>query len=145
MNHLARLNADGSLDATFTTGLGAGANGTVNAIVVQADNRIVVAGQFTLASGVTRNRITRLNPDGTVDPTINFGDGANGAVNAVVVQPADQFLVIGGSFTQYNDQTAGHVARIYGGSQTGSGLFEFTSAGYQVDENGCLLYTSRCV
>ena len=136
LNHIARLNPGGSLDAAFTVGVGAGANGTVSAVAVQADNRIVVAGQFTQASGVTRNRITRLMPDGAVDPTINFGDGANGAVNAVVVQPGDQMLVIGGGFTQYNDQPAGHVARIYGGSVTGSGAFEFTSAGYQVNENG---------
>ena len=136
LNHLARLNPDGLVDASFTAGIGVGANGTVNAIGLQADGRIVVAGQFTQASGVTRNRITRLMPDGTVDPTINFGDGANGAVNAVVVQPADQMLVIGGGFTQYNDQPSGHVVRIYGGSETGSGVFQFTSAGYQVAENG---------
>ena len=136
LNYLARLNPDGTLDSGFTTGLGAGANATVSAIALQADNRIVVAGQFTQASGVTRNRITRLMPDGTVDPTINFGDGANGAVNAVVIQPADQMLVIGGSFTTYNDQTADRIARIYGGSITGSGSFQFTQAGYQVNENG---------
>ena len=138
LNHLARLNPDGSLDSNFTTNvvLNGGANGTVNAIALQADGRIVVTGQFTQASGVTRNNLTRLMPDGTVDPTINFGDGANGAVNAVVVQPADQMLVIGGSFTQYNDQPAGHIVRIYGGSETGSGVFLFTSAGYQVAENG---------
>ena len=113
-----------------------GVNGTVQAIAVQADNRIVLAGQFTQANGVTRNRITRLLPNGAVDPTINFGDGANGAIDALVIQPADQMLVIGGGFTQYDDQPAAHIARIYGGSMTGSGAFEFTSASYQVDENG---------
>ena len=51
-----------------------------------------------------------------MDPTINFGDGANGAINAVVIQPADQMLVIGGGFTQYDDQPHAHIARIYGGS-----------------------------
>ena len=134
-NHLARLNADGSLDASFAAAVGNGANASVSALVVQADNRIVVVGQFTQANGVTRNRITRLLPTGAVDPTINFGDGANSAVNAVVLQPADQMLVIGGSFTQYDDLPAGHVARIYGGSLTGSGLFQFTSATYSVNEN----------
>ena len=136
VSHLARLNSDGTLDATFTSNIGAGANASVSALAIQADNRIVVAGQFTQANGVTRNRITRLLPNGAVDPTINFGDGADGAVNAVVIQPADQMLVIGGSFTQYNDAPANHIARIYGGSVTGSGLFQFTSAGYSVDENG---------
>jgi hypothetical protein len=133
LNHIARLNADGSLDATFTTN---GVNSTVQAIAVQADNRIVLAGQFTLANGVTRNRIARLLPNGAVDTTINFGDGANGPVDALIIQPADQMLVIGGGFTQYDDQPHAHIARIYGGSVTGSGLLQFTSAAYQVDENG---------
>jgi uncharacterized delta-60 repeat protein len=138
LNHIARLNLDGSLDAAFasTNGVGVGANASVSALALQADSRIVVVGQFTRASGVTRNGITRLLPTGAMDPTINFGDGANGAVDAVVVQPADQMLVIGGGFTQYDDQPAGHVARIYGGSVTGSGAFMFNSPTYQVDETG---------
>jgi len=136
LNHIARLNLDGSLDTFFAATNGVGANATVSAIAVQADNRIVVVGQFTQANGVTRNRITRLLPTGAMDPSINFGDGANGAVNAVVIQPADQMLVIGGTFTQYEDQPVGHVVRIYGGSVTGSGAFTFTSPAYQVDENG---------
>jgi uncharacterized delta-60 repeat protein len=134
MNHVARLNSDGSLDGSFN--IGAGINGTVNGIAVQADGRIVVVGQFSQANGVTRNGITRLLPNGAADPSINFGDGANGAVDAAVIQPSDQMIVIGGAFTQYNDQPAGRIARIYGGSETGSGAFEFTSATYQVDENG---------
>ncbi len=136
LNRIARLNSDGSLDNSFTTNLDGGANGSVQAIAVQADNRIVLAGQFTQANGVTRNRITRLLPTGAVDPRINFGDGANGPVDALVIQPAYQMLVIGGGFTQYDDQPAAHIARIYGGSMTGNGAFEFTSANYQVDENG---------
>ena len=131
-SHLARLNSDGSLDTSFT----ASCNGTVNAIALQADDRIVIGGQFSQAGGVTRNSITRLLPTGVVDPTIDFGDGANGAVDAVVIQPANQMMVIGGGFTQYNDQPAGHVERIYGGSITGVGAFEFTSGAYQVDEDG---------
>ncbi len=136
LNHIARLNSDGSLDANFTANVAGGANGTVQAIAVQADNRIVLAGQFTQANGVTRNRITRLLPSGAVDPWINFGDGANGAIDALVIQPADQKLVIGGGFTQYDDQPAAHIARIYGDSVTGSGAFQFNSANYQVYENG---------
>jgi uncharacterized delta-60 repeat protein len=136
LNHIARLNADGTVDTNFTAGVGVGANGTVNAITLQADGRIVVVGQFTQANGVTRNHITRLWPTGATDPTIDFGDGANGSIAAVVVQPADQNLVIGGAFTQYNDQPANGIERIYGGSMTGSGAFEFTSANFQADENG---------
>ena len=134
--HIARLNNDGSLDATFAANVATSVNGIVDAIAVQADNRIVLVGDFTRANGVTRHSITRLMPDGTVDPTINFGDGANGAIDALVIQPADGMLVIGGEFTQFDDQPHQHIARLYGGSITGSGAFEFSSPTYQADENG---------
>ena len=145
LNRIARLNSDGSLDANFTTNVGVGANGSVQAIAVQADNRIVLVGQFTSANGVIRFRITRLLPNGAVDATINFGDGANGAIDALLIQPAYQMLVIGGGFTQFDDQPRAHIARIYGGSVIGSGLLQFTSAAYQVDEKGgqALITVSR--
>jgi uncharacterized delta-60 repeat protein len=120
LNHIARLNPDGTLDATFTSNVVAGVNSTVQAITVQADNRIVLAGQFTQGNGVTRNRITRLLPDGAVDTTINFGAGANDTVDAVVVQPADGMIVLGGAFTQFNNQPHDHLVRLYGGSMVGS-------------------------
>jgi uncharacterized delta-60 repeat protein len=133
---VARLNTDGTVDTAFASAMAPGFDDTVNEIAMQADNRIVVVGQFLNANGLTRHHITRLLPSGAADPTINFGDGANGAINAVAVQPIDQMIVIGGAFTQYNDQPAPHLTRIYGGSITGSGAFEFTSADYTVNENG---------
>ncbi len=143
-NHIARLNADGSADTNFVSGLGA--NASVSCIALQTDSRIVVGGQFTLFSGVTRNRITRLMPNGAVDPTINFGSGANNFVAAMVIQQdtiagyptnvPDEKIIIGGGFTQYDNQSHPYLARIYGGSISGSGAFEFSSGNYSVDENG---------
>ncbi|HUZ07665.1 MAG TPA: Calx-beta domain-containing protein, partial [Candidatus Paceibacterota bacterium] len=132
LNHVTRLNADGTRDTNFT----ANTSDSVESITLQPDNRILLAGEFTEANNVTRQHITRLMPGGATDPTINFGDGANGTVDAVAIQPADGMLVIGGSFSQYDDQPHANIARIYGGSTTGSGSFEFTSANYQVDETG---------
>ncbi len=145
MNHLARLNTDGSLDSAFTGGA-VGANDTVLSFAMQSDGRIVVGGQFTKCNGVSRSRITRLNSDGTVDPTINFGTGANDFVAAIVIQQdtiqgyptnvPDEKIIIGGGFTQYFGQTYDYIARIYGGSITGVGAFEFSTATYQVNETG---------
>ena len=133
---LVRLNSNGSTDNSFVSNAAPGPNDSVDTIALQADNRIVVGGQFTLANSVTRRHITRLLSSGAVDPTINFGDGANGVIDTIIIQPADQMIVIGGGFTQYNDVSAPYLTRIYGGSATGSGAFEFTSASYQVNENG---------
>ena len=52
------------------------ANSTVQAIVVQPDGKILIAGSFTSLSpnggaAVTRNRIARLNADGTLDTAFN--------------------------------------------------------------------------
>jgi uncharacterized delta-60 repeat protein/uncharacterized repeat protein (TIGR01451 family) len=130
-NHLTRLNIDGSTDSSFNAGLGA--DDTVQAFAVQQDTRIVVVGQFTHASGVSRSRITRLMPDGTVDPAINFGAGADAIVNTVAIQP-DGMLVIGGGFSSFDSLPRPHLARLYGGAIAGSGSFQFTAANYQADE-----------
>jgi hypothetical protein len=143
-NHFARLNPDGSLDGSFTTGVGA--NDLVSSIALQGDGRIVLGGQFSTCSGVTRNGVTRLNPDGTIDYTINFGTGANGSVAAIAIQEdtiddyptnvPDEKIILGGAFNQFNGQTQNHLVRLFGGSVSGSGAFEFSSSAYQVNENG---------
>jgi uncharacterized delta-60 repeat protein/uncharacterized repeat protein (TIGR01451 family) len=120
LNRIARLNADGSRDDGFTAAIGSGANNTVEGIALQADNRIVLVGLFTQVGGLTCYRIVRLLPSGAVDTTINFGDGANNDVNALVLQPWDGMMIIGGAFTQFNDQPYDHLVRLYGGSSGGS-------------------------
>jgi len=133
LNRIARLNLNGTVDNTFA--IGSGCNEAVYAVALQADNRILVAGDFTQASGVTRRRITRLLPDGQVDPTINFGSGANAFIDAVLVQP-DTHIVLGGGFTSIQGQTADRIARIFGGAITGPGQVEFSSPLYVVNEDG---------
>ena len=63
-SRLARVNADGSLDAT----LNPGANDYVSAIAQQPDGKLLVGGAFTQIDGLTRSRIARLNGDGTPEP-----------------------------------------------------------------------------
>ena len=131
-SRITRLNTDGSIDATFYTN--AAMDDTVNGIAIQPNNRIVVVGQFTRANGVSRNRITRLLPDGTTDPNINFGLGADGFINSVALQP-NGMIVIGGGFTHFDGLLRPHLARLYGGSITGSGLFSFASGVFFADED----------
>src|SRR2546422_289583 len=49
-NSIARLNPDGTLDLLFNPN----ANGTVRAIAVQADGKILAGGSFTSIGGQTR-------------------------------------------------------------------------------------------
>ncbi len=134
LNYIARLNPDGSLDSNFTANVGPGTDGTVDAIVVQPDTRIILGGAFTHANGVSRGNITRLLPSGAVDPSINFGYGADGFINTVALQP-NAMLVVGGGFSTFDQQARSRLARIFGGAITGSGALTFTSPVFQADEN----------
>ncbi|MGA4645537.1 Calx-beta domain-containing protein [Limisphaera sp. 4302-co] len=129
---LARLLDNGDVDATFDPG--AGADDTVWALALQRDLRIVVGGAFRHCNGVTRGGITRLNPDGSADPSINFGAGADAFVAAVLVQP-DGKIILGGGFETYDGQPRRRLARIYGGSVSGSGRIEFAKGRFVVWED----------
>jgi uncharacterized delta-60 repeat protein len=112
-NRIARLNSDGTRDTTFTTNIGAGFNGTVSAISIQPDGKIVVGGIFTTHNAVTSNRIARLNADGTRDTTFttNIGTGVNGSVTGIKILP-DSKILIGGAFTTHNGVTSNRIARL---------------------------------
>src|SRR5207244_2226379 len=58
---------------------------------------------------VTRNRIARLNPDGTLDTA--FNPNANGGVYTIAVQ-ADGKILAGGAFTSIGGQTRNRIARL---------------------------------
>ena len=107
--NIARLNADGSVDASFTTS----ANSHVKSVAVQADGKILLGGDFTTVNGTARNRIARLNADGSLESTNTFnpGTGANDYVNGVAVQ-ADGKIVLCGTFTTFNDRFYKRIARL---------------------------------
>lgn len=105
----ARLNSDGSLDATY---MSSRANGAVYALALQPDGNALIGGGFTSVGGVTRNRIARLLADGTVDPAFLQGlSGGNGDVWCMAVQP-DGKVVIGGRFDTFNGSARGRIARL---------------------------------
>ncbi len=107
---IARLNADGTLDAGFNQG--AGANASVYAIAVQPDGKIILAGAFTTIRGVTRNRLSRLNPDGSLDTTFAPNGGADDLIYDVALQP-DGGMIIGGRFLNYNGEARTRIARVH--------------------------------
>ena len=116
-----RLNANGARDTSFTTTTGTGANGTVWSVAVQADQRILVVGDFTTWNGAIVSRVVRLNTDGGLDPayTTSTGTGANESVRSLAVQTNQQAL-IGGAFTSWNTAAVGRFLRLNGTAATGS-------------------------
>ena len=90
------------------------ANGAVRVVVVQPDGKILIGGDFTTLSpnggaAVTRNRIARLNPDGTLDTA--FDPNANNNVYSIAVQ-ADGKILVGGLFTSMGGQPRNRIARL---------------------------------
>ncbi len=107
--HIARLNADGSLDNTFNPSFGAG--NEVLACAVQADGKIVIGGLFTFYNDSTRNYIARINPNGSLDTSFVIGSGFGSQVYALAIQP-DGKILVGGGFSIYNGTTRKGIARL---------------------------------
>lgn len=109
INRIARLNTDGSLDTSFNPGTGA--NGTINDLTIQSDGKIIITGQFSSYNGTVRNRIARLNTDGTLDTSFNSGTGGDNQIRSSSIQ-SDGKIIINGQFTSYNGNTRNRIARL---------------------------------
>ena len=108
-NYIVRLNSDGSIDETFN--IGTGFDNFVNFIKIQSDNKILIGGNFTTYSGVTTNRIIRLNTDGSIDNTFNIGTGFDNSIISIDIQ-SDNKILIGGNFTTYSGVTTNRIIRL---------------------------------
>ncbi len=122
-NYLARLNSDGNLDGTFTTGT----DQTVTAIKIESNGKIIIGGNFTTVNGVSRNKIVRLNPDGTIDSSFNIGTGIDGLVNSLALQP-DSKILVGGNFTKYNEVQKVSIVRLLNNNSVRT-LYDFDGDG----------------
>jgi uncharacterized delta-60 repeat protein len=106
-----RLNADGSVDASF---IEPDVSADVKAVAVQADGKILIGGSFVEVAGQTRHYLARLNANGSFDAS--FADAhLDDIVWAVTIQPDGEVLAAG------DFQNAGAAAR--------SCVARFTTAG----------------
>jgi uncharacterized delta-60 repeat protein len=144
---LVRCNEDGSFDTTFDTdgrvlttiGQGDGPD-VASAVVLQADNRIVVAGWASAAIG-RRIALARYNADGSLDTSFGAGGrvlasiGQDGEATAVVLQ-ADGKIVIAGwaTWTSPNAPNANFFLARY--DTNGLPDSEFGSGGVVISDFG---------
>ena len=95
---LARLNADGSVDASFNPNIiNLGAEGQVNSVTLQPDGKMLIGGVYTSVNGTMRNGPVRLNADGSLDASYDTTSNVyyvNG-VDYVVVLEADGKVLVG--------------------------------------------------
>ncbi|MBI3518275.1 MAG: T9SS type A sorting domain-containing protein [Bacteroidetes bacterium] len=108
-NGIARVNTNGTLDATFNPG--SGANAQVYVAALQADKKVVIGGSFTTFNGITKNHITRLDSLGAIDNTFLSGVGADNMVFDAKVL-ANGKILVGGGFTYYDNNPAPGIVRL---------------------------------
>ncbi|MFZ4862360.1 DUF5008 domain-containing protein [Sphingobacterium sp. Mn56C] len=110
IRHIARLNLDGSLDKSYRFKPDGtpfvGANGYVNTMRHQEGTmagKIIVFGTFTSFDGQKVGNITRLNPDGTIDPTFNpDAAGADYTIYEVTYNSVTDKYIVVGDFNNFN-------------------------------------------
>src|ERR1043166_4376521 len=114
---LARLNADGSLDATFDPG--DLCHGTVLTLLSEANGKILVGsdGLFTPTGDTSPNQlsnrvaIARLYPNGQLDSVFNAAISGRPGVQQIIPQPDGKLLLKGG-FVGIGGTDRPHVARV---------------------------------
>ena len=105
---IARLNPNGAFDLTFNR---VSSNSNALKVAIQPDGKIMMAGSFSTINGVTRNYITRFNPDGSLDASFDPGMGPNLPVYTIYIQP-DGKILLGGAFSTINGTSRGRLARL---------------------------------
>ena len=122
--NLIRFLPDGSHDPTFL--LDEDLFGwTINAVAVALDGKFMVACVPPFGSADLRNRVVRLNGDGSIDRTFDAGAGATPTssgdciIQAIVVDPAGR-TIVGGQFGDFNGSGRSHLVRLTTGGAVDS-------------------------
>lgn len=111
-DRFVKLNADGTEDTTFTANLFSLDN-QVNTVIADSTGSIYLGGVFTSYNGNTRNRILKLNSDGTEDTTwaTTSGTAFSDQVWQIDVQ-ADDKIIVATEALLYNGTTINRFTRL---------------------------------
>jgi hypothetical protein len=118
VGHIAKLKADGTLDATFAAGSGTGFDDSVLALAaIPGSTDVYAGGRFQYYNGNSdANRATylvRLHADGTPSADFNTAGGLNGAVSALALAGDGSGKVYAvGAFTTYQGNRAVSAVRL---------------------------------
>ncbi len=119
---IARLNADGSLDESFTAEVGRSDAFVPNAwsLAVQTDGKVLALGAFPIVSPNGAASIARFNPDGSHDPTFvlpgpamivsQFGRN-EGSIQTMALGSGDT-LYVAGVFNRLSNVPRAGIVRI---------------------------------
>lgn len=113
--NIVKLNSDFTYDTNWAYNAN-GIAGRIDAIAYDTNGKILIGGNFTSIFGTTKNRIARLNSDGSIDSTFlgtGFGVPVTGGpyITKLAVQPDGKILVSGG-FQTYSGTAAKGITRL---------------------------------
>lgn len=107
---IIRLTTGYTIDETYNySGIFAG--GSIVDILFDDDGSIIPVGHFTSYSGITANRIIKLNNDGTINNTFNSGTGFDSYTDTIAKLNNGNYI-IGGNFSSYNGYGSEKIAVI---------------------------------
>ncbi len=143
---IARINANGTIDASFNTGTGFGSENPFS-LALQPDGKIIVGGNFLSYNGTNSKCLIRINSDGAVDTSLKTGTGfvnganSNGQLWQLIPQP-DGKLLIGGIFTGYNGQSYNGIIRLEGYTPALSIVSLSPATGYCIGTNVAVQFST---
>lgn len=108
---VARLTAAGSVDPTFTSQVAGNAALGVSELAVLANGKVVIAGGFGSVSGQPRDRLARLNADGSLDSGFN-APPLGSTIDAMLLQPDGKLVIAGGLDSVSSDCPTDCVLRL---------------------------------
>lgn len=115
--HIARLNTDGTFDASFK--VGEGPNGPVIDLGIMPAGHIIASGFFIRYNDITRNGFVILNSDGSLSEAYNTNGGLSsggisfsGIITDVVQLPDENAFLTVGTFTKFDGFTNNRIMRI---------------------------------
>ncbi|TLD68865.1 hypothetical protein FEM03_20540 [Phragmitibacter flavus] len=105
-SNLARINADGTLDTTFSLAVG----GRVKMLQALENGSVLIGGEITTVGGTSVNKVAKINDSGQLDTSFApaLVPGVTSVNVAVVLE--DGRLRLGGSRSGANSDPAGWVA-----------------------------------
>ncbi len=107
---IARLNSDGTLDCAFDPGNGV--DGSISDLAIQADEKILIAGNFTNYNSIGRNWLARINNSTVV--TINLN-----------LQPSNVVVCVGNTAT-FSTAASGTTNITYQWQYSSDGIQPYT-------------------
>lgn len=114
-SYTRKISPDGTRDTTFLSD--GTPNNITNIAIDDPNGNILMGGDFTTFGALSRNRIARILPDGTMDLAFDPAAGFDDSVFDIELLP-DGRIMVAGAFTHYRNAAAPYLAVLKGDATT---------------------------